>query len=48
MRLRSAQTLNPAKGGLVTSPGLWPWSSFRAYSLGEIGAVRVNGWEVLR
>jgi hypothetical protein len=24
------------------------WSSFRSYSLGETGAVRVNDWEVLK
>jgi len=39
---------NPVKRGLVASPELWRWSSFRAYSLGETGLVRVNEWEVLR
>jgi putative transposase len=39
---------NPVKRGLVTSPELWRWSSFRAYLLGETGTVRVNDWEVLK
>ena len=39
---------NPVKRGLVSSPELWKWSSFRAYALGEPGPVRVNGWEVLK
>ena len=26
---------NPVKRGLVASPELWRWSSFRAYFLGE-------------
>jgi putative transposase len=39
---------NPVQRGLVASPELWPWSSFRAYSLGELGPVRVNAWEVLK
>jgi putative transposase len=39
---------NPVQRGLVKSPELWPWSSFRAYSLGEAGAVRVNEWDVLK
>jgi putative transposase len=38
---------NPVKRGLVASPELWRWSSFRAYALGEAGPVRVNDWEVL-
>ena len=38
---------NPVQRGLVASPELWRWSSFRAYSLGETGPVRVNEWEVL-
>ncbi len=33
---------------LVTSPELWRWSSFRSYSPGENGLVRVNDWEVLK
>src|SRR5208283_2199992 len=39
---------NPVKRGLVTSPELWKWSSFRAYALGEAGPVKVNDWEVLK
>jgi putative transposase len=39
---------NPVKRGLVASPELWRWSSFRAYSLGETGLVTVNQWEVLK
>jgi len=38
---------NPVKRGLVASPELWRWSSFRAYALGEVGPVKVNEWEVL-
>src|SRR6202142_3840414 len=29
---------NPVKRGLVESPELWRWSSYRAYALGEGGA----------
>ena len=39
---------NPVKRGLVASPELWRWSSFRAYFLGEAGRVQVNRWEVLK
>jgi len=39
---------NPVKRGLVASPELWPWSSFRAYAFGEVGPVRVNEWQVLK
>ena len=39
---------NPVQRGLVESPELWPWSSYRAYALGEAGAVRVNDWQVLK
>ena len=39
---------NPVKRGLVASPELWHWSSFRAYFLGEAGLVRVNEWDVLK
>jgi putative transposase len=39
---------NPVKRGLAVSPELWRWSSFRAYAFGEVGPVRVNGWEVLQ
>src|SRR5260370_35315512 len=31
---------NPVKRGLVASPQLWHWSSFRAYFLGAPGPVR--------
>jgi hypothetical protein len=34
--------------GLVASPELWRWNSFRAYFLGEAGLVRVKEWEVLK
>ena len=39
---------NPVKRGLVASPELWRWSSFRAYALGEAGPVKVYHWEVLK
>jgi putative transposase len=39
---------NPVKRGLVESPELWPWSSFRAYFLSEAGVVKVNDWDVLK
>jgi REP-associated tyrosine transposase len=39
---------NPVTRGLVASPELWRWSSFRSYYLGEAGLVRVNEWEVLK
>jgi hypothetical protein len=39
---------NPVKRGLVASPELWRWSSYRAYSFGEAGPVVVNGWQVLK
>ncbi len=35
---------NPVVRGLVERPEDWPWSSFRAYALGEQGAVRINDW----
>lgn len=36
---------NPVKRGLVESPEQWRWSSYRFYSLDEVGAVEVNvGW----
>jgi putative transposase len=36
---------NPVMRGLVESPELWRWSSYRYYFLDEAGAVRVNeGW----
>jgi putative transposase len=39
---------NPVARGLVTSPELWRWSSYRAYHCGERGPVRVNEWEILK
>ena len=33
---------NPVKRGLVSEPGEWRWSSFRAYAYHEEGIVRVN------
>ena len=39
---------NPVKRGLVESPELWPWSSYRSYVLGEPGQVRINDWGVLK
>ena len=39
---------NPVQRGLVASPELWRWSSFRAYYLGEAGPVAVNRWDVLK
>ncbi len=35
---------NPVKRGLVESPELWPWSSFRHYLYGQPGLVTVNDW----
>ncbi|HLH07083.1 MAG TPA: hypothetical protein VKW78_07595 [Terriglobales bacterium] len=36
---------NPVLRGLVTSPELWKWSSYRYYPSGETVVVRVNeGW----
>ena len=39
---------NPVKRGLVVEPHRWRWSSFRSYAYGEAGAVRVNGWQILK
>ncbi|MCU1302331.1 MAG: hypothetical protein JWQ87_2615 [Candidatus Sulfotelmatobacter sp.] len=33
---------NPVARGLVASPEQWQWSSFRWYSSGEVGPVRIN------
>ena len=33
---------NPVKRGLVEKPEEWPWSSFRHYALGELGAVEIE------
>jgi putative transposase len=38
---------NPVKRGLVESPELWRWSSFRWYCHGEMGPVRINDTEIL-
>ncbi len=38
---------NPVKRGLVDSPEKWRWSSFRWYSCGEVGPVRINDTEIL-
>src|SRR6267378_2394961 len=39
---------NPVERGLVASPELWRWSSFRPYAFGEAGPVVVNDWHVLK
>jgi len=39
---------NPVQRGLVATPELWPWSSFRNYFLSESGFVKINDWEVLK
>ena len=39
---------NPVTRGLVTSPELWRWSSYRSYALGEPGPVVVDDWSVLK
>jgi putative transposase len=39
---------NPVKRGLVNSPELWRWSSYRSYFLSESCVVSVNNWEVLK
>src|SRR5215471_4212019 len=33
---------NPVKRGLVSSPELWRWSSYRDYWLGETGKVKIG------
>jgi putative transposase len=33
---------NPVKRGLCAKPEDWPWSSFRAWALGETGIVEVE------
>jgi len=33
---------NPVKRGLCDRPEDWPWSSFRAWGLGEVGLVEVD------
>jgi len=39
---------NPVKRGLVESPELGRWSSYRAYACGERGVVKVSEWQVLK
>jgi putative transposase len=40
---------NPVKGGLCEKPEDWPWSSFRHYSLGEVGVVEIESeWTARR
>ena len=42
---------NPVTRGLVASPELWRWSSFRHYRIAETGLVRVDvvaGWKITR
>jgi putative transposase len=38
---------NPVVRGLVASPEEWRWSSFRWYSSGEVGPVRINDTDIL-
>jgi putative transposase len=38
---------NPVARGLVAAPEQWRWSSFRSYSSGETGPVRINDTEIL-
>ena len=35
---------NPVRRGLVSSPELWRWSSYRAFAFGEQGVVKLN-WQ---
>ena len=35
---------NPVKRGLVSSPELWAWSSFRYYALREKGVVKIDAF----
>ena len=40
---------NPVKRGLCKTPEEWPWSSFRAWAVGEMGPVEVeNEWTAQR
>ncbi len=40
---------NPVRRGLVGKPEDWPWSSFRHYATGEIGAVEIESfWTAAR
>ena len=38
---------NPVARGLVASPEQWPWTSFRWYSSGEVGPVKINDTDIL-
>jgi putative transposase len=38
---------NPVERGLVASPELWRWSSFRWYLCGEPGPVQINDTDIL-
>ncbi len=38
---------NPVARRLVESPEQWQWSSFRWYSSGEVGPVRINDTDIL-
>ena len=38
---------NPVTRGLVASPELWRWSSFRWYLYGEAGPVRINDTNIM-
>jgi putative transposase len=38
---------NPVARGLVASLEQWPWTSFRWYSAGEIGPVKINDTDIL-
>lgn len=40
---------NPVKRGLCEKPEDWPWSSFRHYALGAVGAVEIESeWTARR
>src|SRR5947209_20616900 len=39
--------MNPVKRGLVSSPELWRWSSYRAFAFQENGLVTLNWQEQL-
>jgi putative transposase len=40
---------NPVKRGLAEKPEDWPWSSFRHYATGEVGAVEIEShWTAFR
>ncbi len=37
---------NPVKRGLMESPEMWRWSSYRDYAFDECGLVQLNDWEL--